>query len=102
MWHLSTKLQSATSVCPCISQSCVTVAALLVTVYPDSWQAPLAHCYFFRFLGLSLAFGLHAGVCNWLKLYALAATLVLAVVPYAWLEIKLESRRRLKTHLTTL
>jgi hypothetical protein len=73
-----------------------------VTVYPDSWQAPLAHCYFFRFLGLSLAFGLHAGVCNWLKLYALAATLVLAVVPYAWLEIKLESRRRLKTHLTTL
>jgi len=85
-----------------VSQPCVAVAALLVTVYPDSWQAPLAHCYFFRFLGLSLAFGLHGGVCNWLKLYALAATLVLAVAPYTWLEIKLESHRRLKTHLTTL
>ncbi|PNF36999.1 hypothetical protein B7P43_G08046 [Cryptotermes secundus] len=75
---------------------------LLVTVYPDSWQAPLAHCYFFRFLGLSLAFGLHGDVCNWLKLYALAATLVLAVAPYAWLEMRLESRRKLKTNLTNL
>ncbi|KAJ9576175.1 hypothetical protein L9F63_006997 [Diploptera punctata] len=75
---------------------------LLVTVYPDSWQAPLAHCYFFRFLGLSLAFGLHGGVCNWLKLYALATALVLAVAPYTWLEMRLESRRRLKTHLTAL
>ncbi|XP_069671527.1 protein unc-93 homolog A isoform X1 [Periplaneta americana] len=75
---------------------------LLVTVYPDSWQAPLAHCYFFRFLGLSLAFGLHGGVCNWLKLYALAAALVLAVLPYTWLEMRLESRRRFKTHLATL
>jgi hypothetical protein len=84
------------------SQLCDVVAAMLVTVYPDSWQAPLAHCYFFRFLGLSLAFGLHGGICNWLKLYALAATLVLAVAPYTWLEIKLESHRRLKTHLTTL
>ncbi|XP_021936345.1 protein unc-93 homolog A isoform X2 [Zootermopsis nevadensis] len=75
---------------------------LLVTVYPDSWQAPLAHCYFFRFLGLSLAFGLHGGVCNWLKLYALAAALVLAVAPYTWLEMRLESHRKLKTRITTL
>lgn len=84
------------------SQTSIAVAALLVTVYPDSWQAPLAHCYFFRFLGLSLAFGLHGGVCNWLKLYALAAALILAVAPYTWLEMRLESHRKLKTHITTL
>ncbi|PSN37175.1 hypothetical protein C0J52_20662 [Blattella germanica] len=78
------------------------VIALLVTVFPDSWQAPLAHCYFFRFLGLALALGLHGGVCNWLKLYSLAVALVLAVAPYTWLEMRLESRRRLKSHLAAL
>ncbi|CAH1393860.1 unnamed protein product [Nezara viridula] len=76
--------------------------SLLVSVFPDSWQAAFAHCYFFRYLGLALAFGIHGSLCNWLKLYGLAGAMVIAVTPYTWLEMKQESKKRLKSQLTNL
>ena len=73
-----------------------------MSVFPDSWQAAFAHCYFFRYLGLALAFGIHGSLCNWLKLYGLAGAMVIAVTPYTWLEMKQESKKRLKSQLTNL
>ncbi|XP_075217840.1 protein unc-93 homolog A [Lycorma delicatula] len=76
--------------------------SLVISVHPDSWQAPVAHSYFFRYLGLALAFGLHGAVCNWLKLYGLAGAMVLAVTPYTWLEMRLDAQRKMKAQLSTL
>ncbi|KAL1114841.1 hypothetical protein AAG570_007665 [Ranatra chinensis] len=76
--------------------------SLLVSVYPESWQAPFAHSYFFRYLGLAVAFGTHSSLCNWLKLYTLAGAMLIAVTPYTWLEVRHESRRKLKSQLSNL
>ncbi|GLH07636.1 Uncharacterized protein GBIM_13094 [Gryllus bimaculatus] len=76
--------------------------AFIMDLYPDSWQAPLAQCHCFRCVGLAVAFGVHAGICNWVKLYALAGALVLAIGPYAWLEMKLDLRRKNKMDLASL
>ncbi|BES90089.1 Hypothetical protein NTJ_02896 [Nesidiocoris tenuis] len=75
---------------------------LIVSVYPDAWQAPFAHCYFFRFLGLAFTFGIHSSLCNWVKLYGLTAAMVIAVLPYTWLEMKHDARRRLKAQMAAL
>nr|CAD7201999.1 unnamed protein product [Timema douglasi] len=75
---------------------------LLLNLYPDSWQAPLTHCYFFRCLGLAVAFGLHGEMCSFIKLYSLAGALVLAVAPYTWLEVKMDSRLRRNSNMATL
>lgn len=76
--------------------------SILVAVYADGWQAAFANCYFFRYLGLALSFGIHGSLCNWLKLYGLAGAMVLAVAPYTWLEIKQDSKRKLKCQLSNL
>lgn len=78
------------------------ISGLLTSVYPNTWQAAVGHNFFFRYLGLSLAFGLHGAVCNYLKLYALAGALVLATAPYTWLEIRIEQQRRVNAQLSTL
>lgn len=76
---------------------------LLLNIYPDStWQAAFVHSYFFKFLGLSLAFGLHGAVCTWVKLYALAISMILGITPHTWLEMKLEAKRKMKSGLATL
>ncbi|KAL0266512.1 UNVERIFIED_CONTAM: hypothetical protein PYX00_009026 [Menopon gallinae] len=76
---------------------------LLTHIYPDStWQIAFVHGNFFKFLGLSLAFGLHGSVCTWVKLYGLAATMVVGITPHILLEMKLEARRRTKSGLSTL
>lgn len=78
-------------------------SALLTHIYPDStWQIAFVHGNFFKFLGLSVAFALHGVVCTWVKLYGLAATMVIGIMPHIWLETKLEARRRTKSGLTTL
>ncbi|XP_050428070.1 protein unc-93 homolog A [Adelges cooleyi] len=69
----------------------------VISLYPECWHGPMAHGYFFRYLGMSIAFGSHSVVCNTTKLYCLSAALVLAVVLYGWLELRLQQtgkRRR--------
>ncbi|KAF6216669.1 hypothetical protein GE061_001015 [Apolygus lucorum] len=75
---------------------------LIVSVYPDTWQAPFAHCYFFRYLGLAITFGIHNFFCNSVKLYGLTAAMIIAIVPYTWLEVRHEARRRLKLQMAAL
>ncbi|XP_050548915.1 protein unc-93 homolog A [Daktulosphaira vitifoliae] len=70
----------------------------VISLYPEVWHGPMAHGYFFRYLGMSMAFGLHSILCNTIKLYCLSAALVLAVFLYGWLEWRLQQtgkRRRM-------
>ncbi|XP_034237571.1 UNC93-like protein [Thrips palmi] len=76
--------------------------SLLVRVYPDQWQGPVSQSNLWRFLGLALSFLMHAAACNSFKLYALFAALVFAVTPYAWLEYRLDARRRSKQQAVPL
>jgi len=73
------------------------VSDFVISLYPDYWHGPMAHGYFFRYVGMALAFGLHSAVCNTTKLYCLSVALVVAVVLYGWLEWRLQltgKRRR--------
>ncbi|XP_068901153.1 UNC93-like protein isoform X3 [Tenebrio molitor] len=69
---------------------------LLTGLYSDNWESAFANSAFFRFLGLSIAFAFHGVLCNYYKLYALGFFLVAAVVPFAWLEVRLENMRKVK------
>ncbi|KAJ8958538.1 hypothetical protein NQ318_002333, partial [Aromia moschata] len=64
--------------------------------YADSWEAAFANMAFFRFLGLSVAFVSHGMLCNYWKLYLVAFFMLVAVVPFAWLEIRLENIRKIR------
>lgn len=89
---LSQKLSRLTKLLP----------ATLLYVQPETtWQAAFAQSYFFRCLGLVISLGMHDLVCTGIKLYILAASLILAVVPLTWLELKIDPRRR-KTAMSTL
>lgn len=67
-------------------------SALVMGLYPNAWQGPLSTSLFWRWLGLTLALSLHGAVCTRYRVLGLAATLVLAVVPYLWLESRLARR----------
>lgn len=71
-------------------------AALLTGLYADNWESAFAISVFFRFLGLSIAFAFHGVLCNYYKLYTLGICLLLAVVPFSWLEVRLENMRKVK------
>lgn len=68
------------------------VAGLLIVIHPDTWQPAIGHHYFFRYLGLALAFSIHGAFCNQLKLYILAMVLILTAISYSILEWKLSQR----------
>lgn len=63
-----------------------------MSLYPNAWQGPLSTSLFWRWLGLTLALSLHGAVCTRYRVLGLATTLVLAVVPYLWLENRLARR----------
>lgn len=67
-------------------------SALVLGLYPNSWQGPLSTSLFWRWLGLSLALGLHGLVCTRFRVLGLASMLLLSVVPHVWLEIRLAKR----------
>ncbi|XP_044260166.1 UNC93-like protein [Tribolium madens] len=69
---------------------------LLTGLYSDNWESAFANSAFFRFLGLSIAFAFHGVLCNYYKLYALGFFLLTAVVPFVWLEVRLENMRKVK------
>ncbi|XP_018570247.1 putative potassium channel regulatory protein unc-93 [Anoplophora glabripennis] len=69
---------------------------LLTGQYADNWESAFANMAFFKFLGLSIAFAFHGLLCNYWKLYGLAFFMVLAVVPFAWLEVRLENIRKIR------
>lgn len=62
----------------------------------DNWEPAFANSAFFKFLGSAVGFGFHGVLCNWIKVYLLAFFMIVSVVPYAWLEIKLENIRKIK------
>ncbi|KAG8230882.1 hypothetical protein J437_LFUL011523 [Ladona fulva] len=71
--------------------------ALLVSAYPcegDSWQGALALGQALRLCGLALALSLHHTLCTSVKVYVLSAALPLSVAPYAFLEARLQRKRR--------
>ncbi|XP_054280247.1 protein unc-93 homolog A [Macrosteles quadrilineatus] len=70
---------------------CLTFS-LLIVIHPDTWQPAIGHHYFFRYLGLALAFSIHGAFCNQLKLYILAMVLILTAISYSILEWKLSQR----------
>lgn len=74
---------------------------LLVSLFPDYWEFPFSHNFFFRYLGLSIAFAYHGYLCTSVKLYIMCGMLLMAVFPYAWLEVKLDSRQNTRKNLVT-
>jgi len=70
----------------------LTFSALVMGLYPNAWQGPLSTSLFWRWLGLTFALSLHGTVCTRYRVLGLAVTLVLAVVPYLWLESRLARR----------
>lgn len=68
------------------------LAALLLGLYPTSWQGPMSTSLFWKWLGLSLALGLHGLVCTRVRVLGLATMLLLSVIPYTWLEVRLARR----------
>ncbi|KAK6636518.1 hypothetical protein RUM43_010180 [Polyplax serrata] len=79
------------------------VIDLLLHIYPDStWQVAFVHGNFFKFLGLSVALGLHGVLSTRVKLYALAFFMILGIAPHTWLEMKLAAKRKMKSALSTL
>ncbi|KAL7289011.1 hypothetical protein TKK_0016968 [Trichogramma kaykai] len=83
-------ISAAWGVCNAIWETLV--YTLLLGLHGNAWQGPLATSLFWRWLGLSLALGLHGLVCTRVRVLGLAAMLVLSVIPYAWLEIRLAKR----------
>lgn len=75
------------------------LAGLLVSLFPDCWEFAFSHNFFFRYLGLCSAFAYHGFLCTSVKLYVMCAMLPVAVLPYAWLEIKLDSIRSARKSL---
>ncbi|KAK6640650.1 hypothetical protein RUM44_012347 [Polyplax serrata] len=76
---------------------------LLLHIYPDStWQVAFVHGNFFKFLGLSVALGLHGVLSTRVKLYALAFFMIVGIAPHTWLEMKLAAKRKMKSALSTL
>lgn len=53
--------------------------------------SPLQTC---RFLGLGITFAAHGFLCEYPKIIILFVFLVISVIPYAMLEIRMESQRR--------
>ncbi|KAK7595348.1 hypothetical protein V9T40_013173 [Parthenolecanium corni] len=72
---------------------------LLVSRFPDCWEFAFSHNFLWRYLGLCLAFSYHGLLCTSVKLYVMCAMLPVAVLPYAWLEIKLDSVRSARNTL---
>nr|XP_022908576.1 UNC93-like protein [Onthophagus taurus] len=68
----------------------------LTSLYINNFEAAFANQTFFKFLGLSLGFGAHCLLCNWIKVYLLGFGLILAAIPNIWLEMKLEGAKRLR------
>ena len=66
----------------------------LESLFPDFWEFPFSHHFFFRYVGLFVAFAYHGFLCTSVKLYIMCVMLLLAVFPYAWLEMKLDVRSR--------
>lgn len=48
----------------------------------------------FRFLGLGITFAAHGFLCENLKILILFVMLVISVIPYAMLELRMESQRK--------
>ncbi|XP_051176499.1 UNC93-like protein [Leptopilina boulardi] len=80
-------ISAAWGVCDAIWETLI--YTLVLGLYTNSWQGPLATSLFWRWLGLALALGLHGLVCTRSRVLGLAAMLLLSVVPYTWLEIRL-------------
>ncbi|XP_020294307.1 UNC93-like protein [Pseudomyrmex gracilis] len=68
------------------------IYTLVMGLYPNSWQGPLSTSLFWRWLGLTLALGLHGVVCTRYRVIGLGTMLVMTVVPHLWLEICLARR----------
>ncbi|XP_029165990.1 UNC93-like protein [Nylanderia fulva] len=83
-------ISAAWGVCNSIWETLI--YTLVMGLYPNAWQGPLSTSLFWRWLGLTLALSLHGAVCTRYRVLGLAATLVLAVVPYLWLEGRLARR----------
>ncbi|XP_049942869.1 UNC93-like protein [Schistocerca serialis cubense] len=83
-------IAAAWGVCDSIWETLALTSGL--TSQGDAWPEWLARWDMFRCLGLALAFVLHPLLCVQVKLYILAATLVLGVPPYAWLEIQHDAK----------
>lgn len=85
-------ISAAWGVCNSIWETLV--YTLVMGLYPNAWQGPLSTSLFWRWLGLTLALSLHGAVCTRYRVLGLALTLVLAVVPYMWLETRLARRSK--------
>ncbi|XP_011497606.1 PREDICTED: protein unc-93 homolog A [Ceratosolen solmsi marchali] len=83
-------ISAAWGVCNAIWE--VLIYTLLLGLHPGAWQGPVAVSLFWRWLGLSLALGLHGLVCTRVRVLGLAAMLLLSVLPYTWLEMRLARR----------
>ncbi|XP_008560913.1 protein unc-93 homolog A [Microplitis demolitor] len=83
-------ISAAWGVCNAIWETLI--LTLLLGLYPSTWQAPLSTSTFWKYLGLFLALGLHGVVCTRLRVLGLGTMLILAVVPYIWLELRLSRR----------
>ncbi|KAG5324570.1 UN93L protein, partial [Acromyrmex heyeri] len=83
-------ISAAWGVCNSIWETLI--YTLVMGLYPNAWQGPLSTSLFWRWLGLTLALSLHGAVCTRYRVLGLAVTLVLAVVPYLWLESRLARR----------
>lgn len=70
------------------------ISGFLVSLFSDFWEFPFSHHFFFRYVGLFVAFAYHGFLCTSVKLYIMCAMLLLAVFPYVWLEMKLDTRSR--------
>lgn len=83
-------ISAAWGVCNSIWETLI--YTLVMGLYPNAWQGPLSTSLFWRWLGLALALSLHGIVCIRYRVLGLAVNLVLAVVPYMWLESRLARR----------
>ncbi|XP_011645959.1 UNC93-like protein [Pogonomyrmex barbatus] len=83
-------ISAAWGVCNSIWETLI--YTLVMGLYPNAWQAPLSTSLFWRWLGLTFALSLHGAVCTRYRVLGLAVTLLLAVVPYLWLESRLARR----------
>lgn len=72
-----------------LSLSSVSVANILRTFCPDEWNYALLTLYSFTNLGLGASFGVSEFVCLYIKLYALMALLLVAIIPMKVCEIRL-------------
>jgi hypothetical protein len=73
------------------------VFALITLTHPNNVAEVLSPLQALRFLGLGVTFGAHGLLCESPKIIILAILLLISVIPYAMLEIKLETQRRSHT-----